>query len=296
MQLLPNGKIKMNRYTYILTCFLIIIFSNTIYSQNIVIEEIEKNIKDSSRMSEDEILNILDNQPNFGIYKDNYFITGINTNKALSIYDADAKYQISIRHRLTKTILPFNTFLMLTYTQKSFWNIYEKSLPFKDNNYNPGLTLAKPVILDNKLLGLVSIALEHESNGRDSIYSRSWNNVVLSGVYLVNSNLSVQGKLWMGLKSIENPDLYKYKGYGLVALNYRTNNEKFWFSAILNPRHKFGDFNTQLEMNIKLISKSNQYIFIQWYNGYGESLLDYNQYSSMVRMGICIKPPFQNVY
>ena len=43
-------------------------------------------------------------------------------------------------------------------------------------------------------------------------------------------------------------------------------------------------------------SKSNQYLFIQWYNGYGESLLDYNKYSSMVRAGICIKPPLRNLY
>ena len=64
----------------------------------------------------------------------------------------------------------------------------------------------------------------------------------------------------------------------------------------INPRKKFGDFNMQLELNFKLNSKSNQYLLVQWYQGYGDSLLDYNKYSSMIRVGICIKPPLRNLY
>jgi alkylhydroperoxidase/carboxymuconolactone decarboxylase family protein YurZ len=37
---------------------------------------------------------------------------------------------------------------MLTYTQKSFWDIYQDSYPFADNNYNPGLALAKPIVVE----------------------------------------------------------------------------------------------------------------------------------------------------
>jgi phospholipase A1 len=256
------------------------------------------------KIDEKEILNLLDKQPSFGMYKDNYIISGVPTNDAINKYTADIKFQVSIRQRLTKSVLPFNTFLLLTYTQKSFWDIYKKSAPFEDNNYNPGLALVKPIIYKNQLRGAASFVLEHESNGKDSLDSRGWNYVVLSGVYFFNANWSLQAKLWAGfldqgepeLDGGGNPDLFKYRGYGLVAVNYRSFNDKVRVSAIINPRSKFGDFNTQLELNLKLNSKANQYLFVQWYQGYAESLLEYNRFTSMVRVGICIKPPMRNFY
>jgi phospholipase A1 len=293
--------------------FLVLFVCSALHAQR-EIEEMWQSQLDTSGMdykkslylqiSENDILRLFDNQPNFGMYKDNYIITGVPTNEAINKYTADCKFQVSIRQRLTKTVLPFNTFLMLTYTQKSFWNIYQKSLPFGDSNYNPGLTFVKPVIHKNHLRGVAILALEHESNGRDSLESRGWNYLVLSGVYFFNASFSVQTKIWAGLldkgdDDLEgggNTDLYKYRGYGLIAFNYRSFNDKFRMSAIINPRTKFGRFNTQVELNFKLNAKVNQYFFIQWYNGYGESLLDYNKYTSMLRMGICIKPPMRNFY
>ena len=286
----------------------------SVFAQDRDIEEMLRNQMDTVMMdyakpwylqiSKDEILRLLDNQPSFEMYKDNYIITGVPTNEAISKSTADVKFQVSVCQRLTKTVLPFNTFLMLTYTQKSFWNIYQKSSPFDDNNYNPGLAFVKPVIPGNRLKGIVIVACEHESNGKDSIKSRSWDYLTLSGTYFFNTYFSVQAKVWAGIPGqpdedyggCGNPDLFKYRGYGLVTLNYRSLNDKFRVSAIINPRTKFGDFNTQLELNFKLNTKVNQYLFIQWHNGYGESLLEYNRYSSMIRVGICIKPPLRSFY
>lgn len=76
---------------------------------------------------------------------------------------------------LRKSILPFNTFLDVTYTQKSFWDIYRTSLPFPDNNFNPGLSIGKLIIRNNQLKKIAIFSFEHESNGRDSIDSRDWN-------------------------------------------------------------------------------------------------------------------------
>jgi phospholipase A1 len=245
-------------------------------------------------ISEEKILELFDKQPSFGMYHDNYFITGIPLNKEVNKHTADAKFQISIRQRLTKTVLPFNSFLMLTYTQKSFWDIYEKSSPFGDNNYNPGLVLAKPVVRNNKLRGITSFAFEHESNGKDSLDSRSWNYFTLSGVYFYNASLSVQAKVWYGWLDGENPDLFKYKGYGMIALNYRSLNDRFGVSLVLNPCK--AAVNTQMEVTYRPNKKANQYLFLQWYQGYGESLLEYNRYTSMIRVGICMRPPMRNSY
>ena len=44
------------------------------------------------------------------------------------------------------------------------------------------------------------------------------------------------------------------------------------------------------EMSYKIGRRTNQYLFFQYYNGYGEGLLDYKQYHSQFRVGLQIKP------
>lgn len=243
-----------------------------------------------------QLFDLFDNLPSFGIFRDNYFSTGVPTNQTIKNNTADVKYQISVLQRLTKSILPFNTSLMLSYSQKSFWNVYENSSPFSDNNYNPGLMLMRPVLHKNQLMGLAMIAFEHESNGLDSLKSRSWNYLTVSGVYFFNASFSVQVKAWAGKMGTGNDDLYKYKGYGLLAINFRDLNDRFGCSLIVNPTSDISRVNTQFELNFRPNKNSNQYLFLQWYNGYAEGLLAYREYSSMVRIGICIKPPMRSFY
>lgn len=257
----------------------------------------EKVRLDTILPNEEDALAIFDNTPSFGIYRDNYFVTGVPTNRRIDKNSADAKFQISIRQRLTKSILPFRTFLYLTYTQKSFWDIYRKSSPFLDNNFNPGLSLSKAIIYKNQIRGVAVFSFEHESNGRDSLESRSWNYFSLSGSYFFDLRFSLQLKLWAGWVDKDgNPDLLKYKGYGLLAFNYQSANERLWCSVVINPRRQFIDMNTILEINYKPSLKANEYFFIQYYNGYAENMLEYDRYVSMVRVGFCIKPFLRNYY
>jgi phospholipase A1 len=246
----------------------------------------------------DSVWKWIDGQPNFGMFKDNYFITGVPLNTQINEHTADVKFQISIRQRLFNKIMPFNTLLYLTYTQKSFWNFYElsESKPFEDNNYNPSLLVVKPIITQNKLKGVVTFAFEHESNGERAEKSRSCNFFSLSGVYFYNPNFSIQAKLWYGRLGNDNPDLYKMRGYGFIALNYRSSNDKLGVGLIINPRDKLSSFNTQLELNFRFNKSSNQFLFLQWYNGYGEDMLNYDKFSSMLRAGICLKPPMRDFY
>lgn len=252
-------------------------------------------IPEYKQIDDEEILNIIDNMPVFGIYQDNYFITGIPINEAVTQHTADAKYQISFRHRVTKTVLPLNTALFLTYTQRSFWNVYEESLPFKDSNFNPGLAFSRHLITKGKLWGIANIGLEHESNGRDSIYSRSWNYLMGNVTYYLNGSISLTGKVWMGFLAEENQDLFGYKGIGQLTFNYHSKDDFLYVSATINPR-KRGRVNTIVEVSIRPFESMNQYVFLQWYQGYAENLLNYNELTSKVRLGFCIKPTFRSFY
>lgn len=228
----------------------------------------------------------------FGLYKDNYFIFGPPIGYKPDKTNTNIKFQISIAQKLTKSTLPWGTYLYLYYTQKVFWNVLENSMPMTDLNFNPGIGLAKPIFIKGRFIGKVSLTLEHESNGRDSIWSRSWNKVTLGGSVMIDPNLTIYGKFWIPIIDGENNrDILKYCGIYQVGWSYRSPNRKFSCSLSLVKRlGNVFNFNTTFEVAYRWSRKSNQYLFAQYYNGYGEGLLDYKKFHSQLRIGIVIKP------
>jgi len=248
-------------------------------------------------ISEKEAIRMADRMPSFAVYKDTYFVTGIPLNEEITNTSADASFQISIRQRLTKSVLPFKTFAYLTYTQRSFWDIYAESSPFRDTNYNPGLGLGKYIFHDKKLVGAMFAQLKHESNGRDGEDSRSWNYLSISMKYYFNARFNLSGEFWIPyVDGGNNKDLIDYRGLGYLSINYISDKHKWWLSADLNPKRGFGNINTTLTASFRISEKANQYIFARFFHGYGESLLDYDKYSMNIRVGICIKPDFYSLF
>lgn len=240
----------------------------------------------------DSVRRELETIPPFSIYKDNYFVTGTNFDGGVNQNNSDAKFQISIMHRLIKGVLPHDMYLFITYTQKSFWDIYRKSAPFEDSNYNPSIGIGNNIVVDDRVLGVGFLQIEHESNGLDSIWNRSWNRVSFTAIYMVNRNFNVQFKAWIPFwKAKENKDITRYAGYWHVAGNFRTQNQRFSFSSVITKRGGWDlNANVFLEAAFRMTKKSNQYICLQYYNGYAEGLLDYNRFQSYLRFGILIKP------
>ena len=233
----------------------------------------------------------LDKMPYFTLFKDNYFIGGIPIGYKPTSTNSDVKFQLSISQRLTKSKLPFDTYLFIQYTQKAFWNVFQKSLPMRDLNFNPGIGLGHLIIRNNKYIGKAFLMLEHESNGKDSISSRSWNKVTFATALNFSKNWETQFKTWIPIVDGKyNKDLLKYAGIFQIAANYRTDNRRFNCGVILTKRKTWTSFNTQIELSYKFNNNENQYFFLQYYNGYAENLLEYNKYKSMLRIGFIIKP------
>lgn len=262
----------------------------------------ERVLKERSSLdiSEKEVREKLDSTHSFGILKDNYIVTGTNLNKQINTTNTDAKYQISFRQRLTNSYLPFNTFIFISYTQKAFWDIYKESSPFRDTNFNPGVGFGRYLISDdNNYMGSVFLQLEHESNGRDSLDSRSWDFISFSGKYYFNDRLFFRAKVWLPLVLLmddTNTDLLTYKGYGNFSVDYRTHNERWWFNANITPRRNFITMNTTVSAAFRVSEKFNQYLFFELYNGKGDSLLEYKDYDLKLRFGMCIKPDFFSIF
>lgn len=251
----------------------------------------------SERYNADSVRAELDKRPYFTLFKDNYFVGGIPLGTKPTGANSDVKFQLSISQRLTKSRLPFDTFLFIQYTQKAFWNVFQESLPMRDLNFNPGIGLGHLIVHKNKYIGKAYLMLEHESNGKDSIYSRSWNKVSFFGSVILNKNWELQAKTWIPIiDSDNNRDILKYNGIFQIGLNYRTNNQRLQCGAIFTQRKEWFGFNTQIEVSYKFNERENQYLFVQFYNGYGENLLEYNKYKNMIRVGFVIKPKDFSIY
>ena len=245
-----------------------------------------------NRFNPDSIRRDFKNQPYFGLYKDNYFIFGPPLGPKANKHNTNIKFQISVAQRLTNATLPWGTYLYLFYSQKCFWNVLENSMPMTDLNFNPGIGLTKPLFVKNRYVGKVSLIVEHESNGSDSIWSRSWNKVSLAANIIIDPNLSVAGKVWIPIVDGENNrDILRYSGIYQMSVQAMSNNRKFSGALTLVKRKGWNlNYNTILELAYRFSKQSNQFFFLQYYNGYGEGLLDYKVWKSQVRVGIVIKP------
>lgn len=242
----------------------------------------------------DSVKKAFDDEPYFGLYKDNYFIFGPAIGMKPTKYNTNVKFQISVSQRLTKRTLPLGTYLYLFYTQKCFWDVLRKSFPMTDLNFNPGIGLTKPLFVKDRFIGKVSLILEHESNGKAEEESRSWNRVSFAGNILIDPTMMVHGKIWIPIVDGENNrDLLDYYGLYQFGMSYNTLSKRFGASIILTKRKGWNlNYNTVVELSYKLSNNENQYLFLQFYNGYGEGLLDYNKFRSQLRVGFVIKPVF----
>lgn len=242
----------------------------------------------------DSVKHELDFGPYFGLYKDNYFTVGTSLDQRPSKTNSDVKFQISMAIRVTNATLPWNTYVFIMYTQKTFWNVFENSMPMHDINFNPGIGWTKPFFSKDRYIGKMTLLVEHESNGRDSIQSRSWNRISLIGTTLINDWLSVHAKFWIPIVDGENNrDILKYTGIWQTGFAVRSPDNRFSLGLTLVKRKGWNlNFNSIAEFSWRIEKKSNLNLFLQYYNGYGEDLLDYNRFHSRLRGGIVFKPKF----
>ncbi|MBQ0114269.1 MAG: phospholipase A [Bacteroidales bacterium] len=272
---------------YLRFCLLVaVVFAALPCVSQIVVEDTVQMI------NTDSIRDAFDNGPYFGLYKDNYFTVGTTIGSKPSKTNSDVKFQVSIAQRITKSTLPFHTYAFLFYSQKTMWNVFENSMPMRDMNFNPGLGLSKLLISKGRIVGKATLLVEHESNGRDSIQSRSWNKVSLSAAMFIDPHLMVHAKYWIPIVDGENNrDILKYSGIFQAGFQAISTNRRWVFDVTYIKRKGWNlSGNTIVNLGFRLFKRHNQFLMLHYYNGYGECMLDYNQYHSRLRIGLLIRP------
>lgn len=208
--------------------------------------------------------------------------------------NAEIKFQLSFKVKLWQDILGKNMDLWFGYTQKSFWQFYnfEDSSPFRDTDYEPELLLNFRTNYD--FLGLkgrfINVGFNHQSNGQSDPLSRSWNRFVVNFGF-ERDNFILLLNTWLRVPEDsdddDNPDIESYLGYGELWGYYFWKNQRF--GAMVRNNFNFDDNHgaLQLEWAFPLIDRVSGYI--QYFHGYGESLLDYNHSVRRIGLGFMIK-------
>lgn len=230
-------------------------------------------------------------------YEPMYFIAGAGS--------PNAKFQISFAYQLLNNDGPLAADVPalkgfhIAYTQTSLWDLSTPSAPFYDTSYQPeffysweNVTRAHPT---NWFQLDLQVGLHHESNGKDGTASRSLNFAYFRPSLTIGRDddfqITLQPRVWTYLGDLsDNPDIADYRGYVdlRVILGWKRGLEL----SALGRMGRDGDHKSlQLDLTypmMRIFGSFSLYLDMQYFTGYGESLLAYNKKSNEFRVGLAL--------
>jgi len=244
------------------------------------------------------IANIINSSFNLRAYKENYFLPAsyrygrnILPFENHETKNIETEFQVSIRYDFASNILGLGELYSFGYTQRSWWQLYSESAFFRESNYQPELFVKIPTyhFLKKTPIKGFKIAFIHQSNGRGGEDERSWNRVSLS-TFLQTKNLITELKLWQRLPdNIDyNPDLTDYLGYGQIKfmLPYKKHLFKLTLRSNSSTHKSSSEFIYSYPLPAR--EENDLFLYIKTFNGYGESLIDYNHNINKISIGVSI--------
>jgi phospholipase A1/A2 len=235
----------------------------------------------------------------FSAHEPSYFVYG----------DADqaAKFQFSFKYRVLGQQaalgerLPALRGLYFAYTQRSLWELNEDSSPFYDTTYQPELMFESQSVLDPESPGGMKwigyqIGLRHESNGQSGPASRSINTLYFRPGFafgrLDGWNLVLAPRLSLRISDLSNnPIIEDYRGnVELFAVIGRNDGAALSLLSRLGRDGDKGSLQLDFTYPVKFDRMFDfaTYVLFQYWNGYGESLRDYNVDTTAYRFGFSL--------
>lgn len=207
------------------------------------------------------------------------------TGSGYEVENVEMKFQLSFELPVWEGILDQDLDIYFAYTQLSFFQAYntQYSSPFRDTVYEPevGLNWQPGLEFLGWRLKSARVALNHQSNGRTEPLSRSWNRLI-GQLEVERGNLSLGLRLWDRFQedseNDDNPDITDFLGYGELVAVYKSGPHGFGL-MLRNPQDHAA---VQIGWSRRLSERVRFYV--QYYNGYGESLIDYD--NQVNRLGI----------
>jgi len=252
----------------------------------------------ADRQALNNLFVISQHHPNFVLpvtYVTNPNSVGNEDLTADNVDNTEAKFQLSVKLPL---YLQNDTTdgVYFGFTLTSFWQLYNSqvSKPFRETNYEPEIFYMKEA--DISVLGYdfnaFQVGFNHMSNGQSGLRSRSWNRLYASVLFSDYDDI-YYFKTWYRIPEDEkineddptgddNPNIQDY--YGRVEIGYGTRIGKVKLLARLRNNVNFSTNRGSIEMNLTYPLSDRYELLLQYFNGYGDSLIDYDR--SQERIGI----------
>jgi phospholipase A1 len=231
------------------------------------------------------------------------------------VEQTELKFQVSIKVKVAEQIGNLAD-LWFGYTQQSSWQVFNGAnvRPFRDTDYEPELILGFPLRAPGSALGLaprmINFGLVHQSNGQRDPFERSWNRVYAQigldrDVDKARDRFAVLLRTWYrlpeGSSQDNNPDIQHYLGNGDLLFFWRHGDSNA--SALLRNNLQTHDNRGSLQLNwsvpitrvpsldsvnlLPLIERELRF-YVQFFTGYGETLIDYNHSQTTIGIGIML--------
>lgn len=216
--------------------------------------------------------------------------------------DAETQFQVSLKVALLRDTFADGDAVQFGFTIKSFWQTFnsDQSSPFRETNYQPELWYRTPIpwsVFGSETM-LWGIGGEHQSNGRTQELSRSWNRVYTTLTWL-SDDLAFRFKPWYRIPECskdkptdsdcdDNPDIHKYMGY--FEMSGIWHNDEYELGVEVRNNVGSGASHSrgavQVDFTFPLWGRVRGYA--QLFNGYGQSLIDYNHNVTSAGLGFLL--------
>ena len=210
----------------------------------------------------------------------------------------EAKFQISLKTKLAENLLNTTADVWFGYTQSSRWQVYNEAVsrPFRETNYEPEVMAVMPSSWSafEDLTGfnpkVIGLGFNHQSNGRALPFSRSWNRII-GMVGFERGDTLFQVRPWARVPEDEaeddNPDISDYMGRMDYLLVHKDRGHEF--SLLVRHNLRFNNESRgAFQFDWAFPIQANLRGHLQWFSGYGESLIDYNHRSDYIGLGVSL--------
>ena len=245
-------------------------------------------------------------------HKPNYLlpVTFNNTPNQESLQDlgddrevdnVEIKFQVSFKTPFWEEPFGENSVLYFAYTGQSYWQAFNKdvSSPFRETNHEPEVFAAWAT--DWKLGGwqipYFSMGVSHQSNGRSGLSSRSWNRVYAEFAFEQDRWVLAFKPWWripedrkedpLDPDGDDNPDIDDYMGYFELYSAYQWDEHNFGI-LLRNNLRSDNKGALQFDWTFPLDDDGKLRGYVQYFNGYGESMIDYNRHVNRLGVGFIL--------
>ena len=203
----------------------------------------------------------------------------------------EVKFQFSMKFPVVENLFGEQGSIQIAYSNLSFWQAYNKneSSPFRETVHEPEIFFIFPyeweiLSFNNRL---IQLGVVHQSNGRSAALSRSWNRIYADFIFQ-HGDYYLSIKPWYRLGGTgsgkeDNPDIENYLGHGEIRTVYAGG--KHIVSLMLRNNFHSPNYGA-VELNWSFPMSRRVKWFVQYFYGYGESLIDYNARVNRLGIGI----------